>query len=199
MILPRLGLRRRFRPSQDEETSVTLTAAALQERYLDDIFRYVARRVARREDAEDITAECFAAAFAALPGFRGQCDVRLWLLGIARRKVADALRRTARRREVLDSEADALHHCPSENGSPEAALAAQESARELRRMIRSLKEPQREALLLHYVEGLPQSEVAVVMGRSPAAINSLLQRARAALLRAGRGYFLDDSDDEASK
>ncbi len=49
------------------------TAAVLHERYLEAIFRYVSRRVVRREEAEDITAEVFAAAFAGLPRFRGEC------------------------------------------------------------------------------------------------------------------------------
>jgi DNA-directed RNA polymerase specialized sigma24 family protein len=53
----------------------------------------VSRRVPGQEEAEDITAEVFAAAFVGLPRFRGHCPPYLWLLGIARRKIADALRR----------------------------------------------------------------------------------------------------------
>src|SRR5687767_10815197 len=83
-----------------------LEAAALHARYLDDVYRYVARRVAQREEAEDITAETFAAAFESLPKFRGQCEPRLWLFGIARRKIADAFRRRNRRPETLASEID---------------------------------------------------------------------------------------------
>ncbi len=64
------------------------TAAQLHQLYLDEVFRYVSRRLPRREDAEDVTAETFAAAFMALPKFRGEVEARLWLLGIARRKIA---------------------------------------------------------------------------------------------------------------
>src|SRR4051812_36616271 len=77
--------------------------AALHERYLGEVFRYVLQRVPRLEEAEDITAEVFAAAVGALPRFRGQCPPRLWLLAIARRKVIDARRRSMRR-ETLASE-----------------------------------------------------------------------------------------------
>src|SRR5437899_6303338 len=80
------------------------TAGVLHERYLGEVFRYVLRRVPRQEEAEDITAEVFAAAFVGLPRFRGQCSPYLWLLGIARRKIADALRRRAARPETLASE-----------------------------------------------------------------------------------------------
>src|SRR5437879_11492919 len=97
------------RMNRAEET----TAAGLHERYLDDVFRYVLRRVSRREEAEDITAEVFAAAAAGLPRFRGHCPPHLWLLGIARRQIAGALRRRATRRETLASEL--THSSPGED------------------------------------------------------------------------------------
>jgi RNA polymerase sigma-70 factor, ECF subfamily len=176
------------------------TAAVLHERYLEDVFRYVSRRVPRQEEAEDITAEVFAAAFVALPRFRGQCSPYLWLLGIARRKIADSLRRRSTRREILTSEltdpSDETQRMPEmpapEAEGPEAALERAETQRVVRELVEHLKEEQREAVLLQYVEGLSMAEIAVVMGRSPAAVNSLLQRARAALFQRGRAYFLDN-------
>jgi DNA-directed RNA polymerase specialized sigma24 family protein len=71
------------------EAGAPLTATFLYEHYQEDVYRYVSRRVARREDAEDVTAEVFIAAFAGLSRFRGGCPPRLWLLSIARRKVVD--------------------------------------------------------------------------------------------------------------
>ena len=177
-----------------------LEAAALHARYLDDVYRYVARRVTQREEAEDITAETFAAAFEALPKFRGQCEPRLWLLGIARRKIADAFRRRKRRPETLVSEMDehasAAGVLPVERAGardePAAVFHQSEANRKIRALMAALKEEQREVLLLKYVEGLSINEIAVVMGRSSAAINSLLQRARAAIFQQGQEYFLND-------
>ena len=54
------------------------------------------------------TAEVFAAAFMSLGRFRGQCSPQAWLFGIARRKIADSLRRSVRRREISASEAGEL-------------------------------------------------------------------------------------------
>jgi len=177
-----------------------LEAAELHAHHLDDVFRYVSRRVPQREEAEDITAETFAAAFEALPKFRGHCEPRLWLLGIARRKIADAGRRTKRRPETLASEfsqhsihADVIaSELASARDEPVAVLSQDEANRRVRELMAQLKEEQREALLLKYVEGLSINEIAVVMGRSPAATNSLLQRARATVFRHGREYFLHD-------
>ena len=170
--------------------SSPLDAALFHERHLDDVFRYVSRRLARREDAEDVCAEVFAAAFETLPRFRGDVEPKLWLLGIARRKVADALRRQTLRREVeLPPDFD-LADASCHSHPPRAALQA-ETRQKLRDLLANLKDEQREVLLLKYVEELSVEEIAVVMNRSHGAANSLLQRARAAAFKGGRDYFLD--------
>src|SRR5437588_5984213 len=149
------------------------TAEVLYERYLEEVFRYVLRRAPGIEEAEDITAEVFAAAAAALPRFRGQCPPRLWLLGIARRKIADALRKRAVRRETLASElpehsatGDPLWETLVAAEGPEAALVRAEARRVIRDLIRHLSPDQREALMLQQMERLSVAEIAVVMSRS---------------------------------
>jgi RNA polymerase sigma-70 factor (ECF subfamily) len=193
-------------PSIEEAPSLTsavpLTATQLYDCHLTAVYRYVVRRLPRREDAEDVTAEVFQAAFARLHQCRGSAGPRAWLLGIARRKVADALRRRGRNRETLESDlpdafADRESAADSGAGDPAKSFAREEANRTLRDLVASLNSDQREALLLQYVEGLSIAEVAEVMGKSPAAVNSLLQRARASVFRAGRGYFL--GAEEAAK
>jgi RNA polymerase sigma-70 factor (ECF subfamily) len=177
------------------------TTAALHERHLEDVFRYVVRRVPCVEEAEDITAEVFAAAAAGLSGFREQCPLHLWLLGIARRKIAAALRRRSARRETLASElapeapdAETLWEAMAASEEPETVLMRAEAKRVLGDLVGQLSGDQREALMLQYVEQLSVAEIAVVMGRSPASVKSLLQRARETLYRRGRAYFLDDEE-----
>jgi RNA polymerase sigma-70 factor (ECF subfamily) len=66
-------------------------------------------------------------------------------------------------------------------GDPHLAAEVSEQAAELRLQVDALPADQREALLLHYVEGLSAKQVALSMHRSLAATNSLLQRARQTL------------------
>jgi RNA polymerase sigma-70 factor (ECF subfamily) len=181
------------------ERAVRITARELYERHVAEVFRYVSRRVPRLEEAEDITADVFTSAFTALGRFRGHCPPYLWLLTIARRKIVDAGRRRSARRETLASElageeaaAAALWQALAPTEGPEATFARSEAGRVLRDLIGKLKPDQREALLLKYWERLSVAEIAVVMARSRAAVNSLLQRARATLYRRGRNYFLDE-------
>jgi RNA polymerase sigma-70 factor (ECF subfamily) len=180
------------------------TAAALHEHYLKDVYYYVLRRVSQPEEAADITAEVFAAAFAGLALFRGQCPPYLWLLSIARKQIALAQRRRRTRRETLASEladdapaAEAVWEALAVTEGPEAALARAEARRVLRELVSALNADQREVLLLKYWERLSVAEIALLMGRSPASVNSLLQRARAAVYRRGRDYFLGN-DEETS-
>jgi RNA polymerase sigma-70 factor (ECF subfamily) len=178
-----------------------ITAAELHERCLKDVYRYVLQRTASIEEAEDITAEVFAAATTGLPRFRGECPPYLWLLSIARRQIARAQRRRAVRRETLSSElaherpaAEALWEALAAVEGPEAALLRAEADRVLGQLLGQLNPDQREALMLHYMEQLSVAEIAVVMERSPGAVASLLHRARAAVYRQGWSYFLGDRD-----
>jgi RNA polymerase sigma-70 factor (ECF subfamily) len=177
-----------------------ITAAELHERYMEDVFRYVLRRVLLVEEAEDVTADVFAAATAGLPRFRGECPPYLWLLSIARRQIALARRRRVIRRETLASEladegadGQGLWEAMAAVEGPELTVLRAETRRVLHGLIAQLNEDQREALMLQYVERLSVAEIAQVMGRSAGSVRGLLERAKAALLRQGREYFLNDA------
>ena len=186
-----LAFKRRGEAGNGEQEQIC-TTETLHRQYLADVFAYVVRRVPNRQEAEDITAEVFAAAFVALPHRKGVHGPYPWLLGIARRKIVDSHRRQTRRIGQVQAVAEDF---PTPSADlPEARLARGERQRLIRAMVTNLPADQREALLLHYVEDLPQIEIAVVLGRSPAAVNSLLQRARAAVYRQGQSYFLDESE-----
>ena len=178
-----------------------ITAAGLYERHLEAVYSYVLRRVHGIEEAEDVTAEVFAAAAAGLPHFKGHCSPYAWLISIARRKIIDRRRRRTARPETLASEladaeveAQALWEALGAVEGPEAILMRAEARRVMRDLLTQLNPDQREAVLLQYVEGLSIAEIAVVMGRSLGAIHSLLHRARAALHRQGRAYFLGEDE-----
>lgn len=166
--------------------------------YLNAVFSYVRYRVPNHADAKDITAETFAAAVTALPRFRGQSTPYVWLLGIARQKIAEAARRRdrTRHRELPEAELSerqqetlSLLLAADVRQLPEDALLREEARQVMRQLLSRLPEAQREALLLQVRHDLPIREIAHVMGRSEGATNSLLQRARAAIFRYGRGYF----------
>lgn len=164
-----------------------MNANELRETCLRDVYRYIFRRVQSAEDAEDLTCETYAAALEQLGRGRIQYP-RAWLLGIARRKVPDGLRRRTRRKETLLSE---LKIEQVFEGTQDQHVQNLERDKKVREIVDVLPEKQREALLLFYVEELSIAEIAQVMHKSPAAVNSLLGRARVAAFNEGKAYFLD--------
>jgi RNA polymerase sigma-70 factor (ECF subfamily) len=156
----------------------------LQSRSLDRVFSYLLLHCPRREDAEDLTAEVFAAAVASIDRFRGDAQVETWLIGIARRKLIDAARKRARRPEVLASELGEYAPEPSAASAtpPDRCLADRERHDAVRRAVLQLPEPQRDALWLRCVHQLSLAETARVLRRSEDAIKGLLRRAKLTVL-----------------
>ena len=161
------------------------TAHELQARYLAEVLGYVSSFVRPLADAEDVVMEVFQAAFIGLHKLKRKDDPRVWLLGIARRKVANALRLRYRRAETSLLFAD---------GASQDDQRKMEQNALVQEVLAQIPQDQREALVLKYANGLSTREVAAVLGRSEAAANSLLQRAREAF--TSRGAHLSMNDPE---
>ena len=166
------------------------TPTELQERYADAVYGYVALRLGAGVEAEDATAETFMAAFTRVhvcPNREGITQdndpARAYLIGIARRKVADTLRLRERRQETV------LCETLFTEAEQERGLLAAEASGQLQKILAALRPDYREALLLKYVEGRSLAEIGLVLGRSSAQVGSLLQQAREAARREGRDYF----------
>ena len=154
------------------------------------IYPYALRCLGHRQDAEDATVETLVAALQNRDQFKGQVEPRLWLLGIARRKIADVMRRRSRHHAISIEEEDEVWALPSLSAhDPEAAVLQGEALAQLRSLVNDLPSLQREALLLQVVEELSIAQIACLLGRSESAINSLLGRARDTLRKRGAKYF----------
>ena len=92
-----------------------------------DVWR-LARHLVGPDDADDVTQDTFVRAWRALPAFRGDSSARTWLLSIARRACADAVRRNVRRRRL----AARLEHrgvAPGRGAAPSTRAARTRSRR----------------------------------------------------------------------
>jgi len=149
--------------------------AALYRQALPQVYGYLLPRCGSTTVAEDLTAETFMAAVAAVRT-GGVPDLTVaWLVGVARHKLADHWRRAAREEQRLAAVTD-LAAAGTTDPWPEV-LDADAAYAALAR----LPVPQRAALALRYLDGLPVAEVAEQLGRSVHATETLLVRARAAL------------------
>jgi RNA polymerase sigma-70 factor, ECF subfamily len=150
--------------------------AAIYPEALPQVYGYLLPRCGSVTIAEDLTAETFMAAVAAARRHPPPYVSVAWLIGIARHKLVDHWRRTEREQRGLA--AVKQEHAPSED--PWAEFLDAQAAHVA---LLQLSGPQRTALTLRYLDGLPVPEVARHLDRSVHATETLLVRARAALRR----------------
>jgi RNA polymerase sigma-70 factor (ECF subfamily) len=122
---------------------------------------------------EDITALAFAEAIRARRSFDGRSDPVTWICSIARNRLLDHYRRAAReqvrhlRLVVTDLNANDSREWDRVDHQ-EAVLSA----------LATLPPLERSALMLRYLDDYSVRETARLIGRSEAATESLLSRAR---------------------
>jgi RNA polymerase sigma-70 factor, ECF subfamily len=152
---------------------------ALFDRYHGPVYRYVASRVDRPSDAEDLTQTVFVKALEALPRYE-QRGVPFggWLFRLARNTVIDHVR-TRRDHAALDVVAERA----TDGEAPETIVAARQDLDDVRRALDRLTDEQREAIALRFFAGLSAREAAVAMGRQEGTVRGLQFRAIAALRR----------------
>ena len=148
--------------------------AKLYEEFAAHVQAYAVRR-GQRELAPDIVSDVFVVAwrkFDAIPA-----SPLPWLLGVARKVMANQLR-GARRRQALFAR---LVLNEAETGPPVADAGVLGS---VLHALASLPERDRETLMLIAWEGLDPREAAAVLGCSSTAFRVRLHRARAKFKRA---------------
>jgi RNA polymerase sigma-70 factor (ECF subfamily) len=128
--------------------------------------------------AEDLTQETFLAAVAELNRGRLVAAPLPWIVGIARHKLIDHMRRQRRAGWSVVRWDDAWQEefpvDPLEEIHSGRAMAA----------LATVPSPQREALALRHLDGLSVPDVASALGRSVEATESLLARGRVKFRRA---------------
>ena len=165
--------------------------------HYDRLARYLTPRMSapltRTVTVEDIIQQAFADAFRDINKFQchGNGAFYAWLKTIAEHRLQDAIKQTTRKKRGGDFRQVGLSGDDSANtyrdllqmlsgGDPTASqlLARQEGVQAIQIAIAELPEDYREALRLRYFEQRSIEETAVAMGRTPAAIRSLTDRAK---------------------
>ena len=143
------------------------------------VYRYIASRVQRPSDAEDLTQLVFVKALEALPRYEARgIPFGGWLFRLARNSVIDHVRT---RHDHVDLEA-ATQHAGRDAGPDEVTVARQELD-EVAAALAGLTDEQRDAIALRFFGGLSAREAAAVMGKQEGTIRGLQFRAIAAIRR----------------
>ena len=142
--------------------------------------------------AEEIVHDTFLAAFDSYERFEGRSNFKTWLMGIAKNKSHDWLRRTKREPAVSDLDSQPIiEQLIDPQWSVHDHVAAKQIRAIVRLCLRRLPLAQREATYLVFFEEMSVEQTAVEVNCPPGTVKSRLFNARlrlAACLRRQLGH-----------
>jgi RNA polymerase sigma-70 factor (ECF subfamily) len=153
----------------------------LFERYAPILLRLMQRGIFQTQDAQDLVQKTFLQLHRARNDFRLDSALRPWLMTIALNLKREYLRQRKRQgtqEQKLKHQAKVLEGLASSEKQRPDQLERQEQAKQVRAALALLPDAQREVIELHWLEGIPFPEVAVIVGSSLSAVK----------VRAHRGY-----------
>ena len=130
-------------------------------------------------EPEDLCSEVFLAVLPRIPALTGGAPgLRTLVFSVAHARLVDDLRRRSRRGPVVpyQPDEDTRRAASAEAEAVDAVLTG-----EVRALLATLPDDQRDVLLLRIVSDLTVDQVAEVIGRSPGAVKQLQRRGLLAL------------------
>jgi RNA polymerase sigma-70 factor (ECF subfamily) len=151
----------------------------IYDRYSTRIYNYIYRRVGDANLSEDLTAAVFTKMLEAIRSSKPwRTSFSGWLYRIAHNIVVDHYRSWKK-----DAELPLEDRLVADRGDPVDALDKTLTQDKLRVAIRQLTADQGNVILLKFVEGMSNSEVADILGKTEGAVKSLQHRALDSLRR----------------
>jgi len=154
--------------------------AAIFDEYYTPLYRYIYHHVSHAQTAEDLTAEVFRRLLEHLHAGRGpRRNLRSWLFRVAHNLVVDEARRFVHRdHRPLDD------YLLAAESNVERQTQQTIMAQQAQQALDLLTPKQRSVIILKYLVGLENTEVADALALPVGAVKSLQHRALAALRRS---------------
>ena len=140
------------------------------------IFRFIYWQVSNKEQAEDLNQEVFLKAWKNIEKYQERnCPFSSWLYRIARNTVIDFYRTQKKvypiEDEIFFSEGNDL------KGNPKKIAETKIEVERVKKVLNSLPSNQREIIVLKFIEGFSNKEIAKILKKSEGAIRILQYRA----------------------
>ena len=162
------------------------------DRYSGDVYAVLYRLTENPEEAADLTQDTFLRALRAIKGFRGDAELKTWLIRIAINESRNRFRWWKRRRRdttvsldatIGQSEATIGQMIADNSVSPEDAALEREREVALQAALLELPAVYREAIILCDIEGMSYEETAAAIGCGIGTVKSRISRGREELRR----------------
>jgi RNA polymerase sigma-70 factor (ECF subfamily) len=165
-------------------TEHSLITPQMIEELSPSLLKFALRKVARREDAEDLVQETWISALRTATTFEGRSSLRAWMIGIMRRRIADHYRRDRPAALFEEEEFASNVRSPAEHHdweeTTQSALAAFDKLTTL----------ERSALTLCDLEDMDRDEAADQLRVKRGHLRVILFRARGKLEHSLRSQGL---------
>ena len=174
-----LGLLDRIaRRDSGSELAMTLFYRALN----GNVFAFVRRRLghANDHDVQAVVVDVMYEVWRAAAAFAGGSQVKTWVLGIARHKLLDAVRKNSQGMHHVDI-ADYAESLADDSADVFAALAAKQTMQWLIFCMGKLPAEQRESLHLLLVEGMSVEAISHIQGCPHGTVKTRVFHAKAKL------------------
>lgn len=167
--------------------------AALYDAYFPRVYAYVRHRVGCRQDAEDVVADVFLSAVAAIGDFapRHEASFAGWLFRIAHNRLANFYR-ARDGRATLPLEVAAAW--PAGDPAPDEFVLRDEAVAALHTHLRALPPRRREIVALRFFGELRNCEIAATLGIDERTVAAHVSRG---LLELGRRFR--EADERAGE
>ena len=147
--------------------------AQLYDAYIERVYRYIYFRLSDDTATEDIVSQVFLKAWENLGRYKtGSSPFIAWLYTIARNLVIDYYRA---KKDVLTLEQAAI--LPSDRQSPDEEAQTHFDLEAMRDALQFLTGDQQQVLILKFIAGLPNENIAKIMNKQEGTIRGLQMRA----------------------
>lgn len=146
--------------------------AQLYDAYVARVYRYIYFRVTDDAATEDLTSQVFLKAWESLDRYEmGSSPFVAWLYTIARNLVIDYYRTKKESVPLEDI------HTLTNNETPVEEVEARFDLQAMRDALQFLTDDQQQVLILKFIAGLPNENIARIMNKREGAVRALQMRA----------------------
>lgn len=151
----------------------------LYARYARPVYSLAFRVLGDDGEAEEVTQDAFERAWRYAPSFdRARGRFATWLLSMTHHIAIDKVRKRQRRPQAVGGEAGvlALQVVADPHVDVAQTTVANDEGAQVRLALRSLPEPQRQAIELAYFRGLSHLEIAALLGHPLGTVKARIRR-----------------------
>lgn len=150
--------------------------AELYDLFVDKIYRFVFFKVNNQEEAQDLTSDVFLRVWQYIQEKKKVGNFKALLYQVAKNRVIDHYRQKSRSDVLTDEEIlKEIEDARGEDFVKEIEIKSE--IKSLESFLKQLKAEYQEVLLLKYVEGYSNSEIAKILDKSTSNVRVLAHRA----------------------